>query len=135
MDDHHITQWQAQIRALEGQIATRRAALLAEAMPKGRLATVLAMVAKEWGVEPTALISDDRRADIVRPRLVAMALAYRVLGYSQARIARHMNRSASMVGDAVRTIAADCESDSILAARLDRLATAIAALPKTRSDA
>ncbi|MBX9593543.1 MAG: hypothetical protein K2X46_04205 [Roseomonas sp.] len=135
MNDPLITRLEAQVRDLQGQIDARRRALLQEAMPKGRMAKVLDMVAREWGVDATALIGDDRGADIVRPRMVAMALAYRTLGYSQARIARIMNRSAALVGEACRRMEAECHVDSILAARLDRLATAIAALPATRRDA
>jgi chromosomal replication initiation ATPase DnaA len=135
MNDPTINRLEAQVRDLQGQIEARRQALLAEALPKGTMRQVLDLVGRDWGVEAAQMIGDDRGADIVTPRFVAMTLACRVLGYSQARVARIMNRSPATVGNACRTIAAQCEADSLMAARLDRLAERIKAIPRTRNDA
>lgn len=135
MNDPTLNRLEAQRRALDDQIEARRQQLLAEKLPTGLMLQVLGLVAQEWGVEPTDLIGDNREREYTTPRMVAMTVGHRALGYSHDRVARAMGRSKHTVSTAIQTIEARCHTDSELAARVNRIAATIRAFPKPRSDA
>lgn len=135
MSDPVIARLEAQIHDLQGQVQARRKALLEEALPEGPMLQVLGLVASEWGVEPADLIGEDRSQRIVVPRMVAMAVGHRALGFGLSLVARQMRRSPSVVSNCIATIEARCHTDTALAARVNRIAATIRAFPKQRSDA
>lgn len=134
--DPQVAQLRARIQDLEQALAARQAAILREALPKGRIGQVVSLVAREWDVDPLEMIGHGRRPGIAQPRLVAMAVAHRALGMSKIRIGTALRRHPSTVLYACQRIDADCQADDALAEKMNRLVAAAKSLPHpTRSDA
>lgn len=135
MNDPTLARLEAQARDIQHQIALRKHALAEAKLPTGPMLQVIGLVASEWGVEPADLVGDNRAREFTTPRMVAMAVGHRALGYSHGRVAQAMQRHASVVSTCIATIESRCHTDTALAARMDRIAATIRAFPKQRSDA
>lgn len=61
---------------------------------------VLMAVAKVWDIEPAVLLGPSMRYFAVAPRLVMMAVAYRLTGYSTLRVGRELQKDKSSVSHA-----------------------------------
>jgi hypothetical protein len=121
--------------AFEAALAalTRRVVLLERRLagglpppaPPGRFEALIAVVAREFGISRAELLGESRRATVVLPRFVLIALAHRVLGYALARIGRLIGRDHTAVLHGLRSIEARAAADPEFAARVQALAAEI----------
>lgn len=91
----------------------------------GQFEPLIAAVAREFSTTRAELLGESRRARVVLPRFVLIALAHRVLGYALARIGRLIGRDHTAVLHGLRSIEARADADPDFAARLAALAAEI----------
>jgi hypothetical protein len=90
--------------------------------PAVTMAAVIKACTEAWGLQPGDIKSDRRLGPLIIPRQVAAHLGRQLTKHSIAEIGRRLgNRDHSTIHHALRKIARLLETDSDLAAKVDRI--------------